>query len=183
MKNKYFDMHGTEINNGDILRFKNMGQPKHKYAPPEPFIIFIQDDDKCELYISGMDEFQPVEEWQTDEDKKENKISAVEIFAPFNSYRANFISKQNYDCCLTFAEIEKLNEIVQKKIKEKDYGFVPVMHIVFEIPDKNFEEYQEIKTCCIHDITKAIEECKKLAYLLTRILILQMKIKQILFKR
>lgn len=161
MKNVYFDINGEEINNGDILRLKNYTQPKSEFAPKEPYLIFIQNNDNCKLYISGMDEFQPVEEWQTDEDKKENKISALEIFVSFNSYSANFISKQNYDCCLTFAEIEKLNEIVQKKIKEKDYGFAPVMHIVFEIPDKDFEEYQEVKTCCIHDITKAIDESKK----------------------
>ncbi len=61
---------------------------------------------------------------------------------------------------LTFNEVIELHKIVQEKIKDKDYGFAPVMNIIFDTPDEEFEEYQEVRVCCIHDMTKEIQNAK-----------------------
>ncbi len=157
----YVDCNGNKINNGDILRLANYEKSDNKFAPREPFLIFIEDKtDGAKIYISGMDEYQPITDYQTEDDKKENKISAVELFAPKSLIDANFTQKQPFDVCLTFDEIIKLHDIARNHLIKRDYGFAPVMHIVFE-PDKEFIEYQKVSTCCIHDITKAYNKSKE----------------------
>ncbi len=157
---EYVDCNGTKINNGDILKLANYEKSDSQFAPKEPFLIFINNNDETELYISGMDEYHTITDYQTEDDKKENKISGVELFAKKDVIDANYTQKQPFDVCLTFDEIIKLHDIVREHLIKRDYGFVPAMHIVC-IPDEEFTEHLKIKTCCIHDITKAYNKAKE----------------------
>lgn len=146
----YKDKKGNEIRYGDMLKCEDY---------PNVHLIMCKEQGKDMLYISGMDEFQEISEWQSEEDKKENKISALEIFSWMESRYENIYRKLPFDACLTFDEIKRLYEISQKHIENKDYGFAPVMHLIFT-PDDEFPEYQKVSTCSIHDMTKAFENFK-----------------------
>lgn len=147
----YKDKNGNEISYGDIMRCE---------AIPNVNLIMCKEQGKDMLYVSGMDEFQEVSDWMSEDDKKENKLSGLEIFSRMQSRYANIYSRLPFDACLTFDEIKKLYEISRKHIKNKDYGFAPVMHLIFT-PNNEFPEYQKVTTCCIHDITKAFEKFKE----------------------
>lgn len=96
MKTKYKDINGNEISYGDILRWVHYKQPteeQKQFAPKEPWLTIVSTHTtKNKMYISSMDEFTDISEWQTKEDKKQNKISSVEIF----------VSKDVYDDTLKY---------------------------------------------------------------------------------
>lgn len=91
LKQKYKDCNGEIINYGDILKCKFMEeQTKQEYSPKAPFCMLVRYNDTKDLvYISGMDDFQEVSEFQMKEDKKDNIISSLEIFANKSVYEAN----------------------------------------------------------------------------------------------
>lgn len=62
---------------------------------------------------------------------------------------------------LTFKEIERIHKFVQERIKNKDYGGTPIVNILFNTPDEEFEEYQEVWVCCVRDITEEIWKAKE----------------------
>lgn len=79
----YKDKHGEIINYCDVLKIAGYKR-ESEYAPKEPFLTLVKNNGKDMLYISGMDEYQEIEDWQTEEDKENNTISQLEIFCNFN---------------------------------------------------------------------------------------------------
>ena len=82
MKTKYKDKNNNVINYGDILRwvhYPKRTEEEKKYAPKEPYLKIVKYDRKDMMYMSGIDEYTEIIEWQTKEDMQENKISSVEI--------------------------------------------------------------------------------------------------------
>lgn len=82
MKTNYTDTNGNVINYGDILKWVHYPQrteEERKYAPKEPYLKIVKLDNKDMMYMSGVDEYTEIKDWQTKEDIQENKISSVEI--------------------------------------------------------------------------------------------------------
>ena len=90
----------------------------------------------------------------------QNKISALEIFCDLKILYNVSICKLPYDVCFTFDEIKAINNFVEEKIKNNDYGYVPCIQIIMT-PQENFPEYQTVEVCTIHDITKALDKAKE----------------------
>lgn len=65
----YTDKHGNTIKYGDILRFETKLYSESEFAPPEPHFKLMLVDNKPMLYVSGMDEYHDVEDWQSSDDK------------------------------------------------------------------------------------------------------------------
>jgi predicted phosphodiesterase len=88
---KYTDYNDETIHYGDILKVKFMEErEKSPYDVKTPFAMLVKgENDKDMMYISGMDEFSEISEWQKEEDRFKNKISSVEIFAWRAVYEAN----------------------------------------------------------------------------------------------
>lgn len=156
---KYKDKNGQEIQYSDVLKLVNYGKYSEN-QPKEPYLTLIKQDGKDMLYISGMDEYQDIEGWQTEEDKKNDTISSLEIFCTLKHLYSVAISKLPYAICLTFDEVKRINEFIEEKIKSKDYGFAPCVQIIMT-PQENFPEYQTVEVCTIHDITKALDKAKE----------------------
>lgn len=158
IESKYKDCNGHQICYGDILRLKTYVKPDSENAPKEPYCMLVRQSGEDLMYVSGMDEYWNMGDCHF-EGESETELKAFEIFAPANNYIRKVFSFINYDITLTFAEIERLYKETQKRIENKDYGFVPAMMIIFE-PEEDFEDYQKVKCCTIHDITVAGENHK-----------------------
>lgn len=91
IKEKYKDCNGEIINYGDILKYLPAEEyEKTKNSPKRPFCMLVKYNNKKDLmYISGMDEFVEISEFQTYEDEINNTISSVEIFAHRAVYEGN----------------------------------------------------------------------------------------------
>lgn len=86
---KYVDCKGETICYGDILKIGIMEKlPKNKYSPKTPFAMIVFKDGEDMLYISGMDEFMPMEGNAFDK-KNPNKLIDLEIFASRLAYESN----------------------------------------------------------------------------------------------
>lgn len=155
---KYKDKNGQEIQYGDVLKLVNC--EKIESLLKEPYLTLIKHNGKDRLYISGMDEYLDIDDFQTEADKKTNTISSLEVFCPLKHLYSVAISKLQYDICLTFDEVKRINKFVEEKIKSKDYGFAPCVQIVMT-PQEDFPEYQKVEVCTIHDLTKAIEKAEE----------------------
>ncbi len=105
---KYKDKNGQDIQYGDVLKLVNY-EKSSVNSPKEPYLTLIKQDGKDMLYISGMDEYQEIENWQTEEDKKNNTITSLEIFCPLKHLYNVAILKLPYDVCLTFDEVKRIN--------------------------------------------------------------------------
>lgn len=94
MKTNYKDVNGNTINYGDILRWLDFPCRQGENYISEPYMMIVPyNSDRvkrdCMMYMSAMDEYTPISEWQTKEDEKDNKISCVKIFVDREAYEAN----------------------------------------------------------------------------------------------
>lgn len=108
----YKDKHGETISYGDVLKIVNYKR-ENKNAPKEPFLTLVKQDGEDMLYISGMDEYQKIEDWQTEDDKKNNTISQLEIFCDLNTLFEVAIRRLPFDVALTFDEVKAANKLVE----------------------------------------------------------------------
>ena len=91
MQTKFKDANGNIINYGDILKWLDFPRGEGENYVAESYMMIVKyDENKDMMYMSGMDEFTPIKEWQTKEDEKENKISCVKIYVNRELYEANF---------------------------------------------------------------------------------------------
>ena len=90
MKTHYKDCHGEIISYGDILRDIQWQEkyPKSEYSPKEPFFMIAKCNGETMMYISGMDEFYPIEDCKMKTDKID-ELGSFEIFANRVVYDAN----------------------------------------------------------------------------------------------
>lgn len=79
-KQYYKDCNGFVICYGDILRLKDYKRTSD-LAPKEPYFIWT----KQGMYVSGMDEFMPIEECKMPTDKID-ELSSFEIFVRAKVY-------------------------------------------------------------------------------------------------
>lgn len=61
------------------MHYPQRTEEERKYAPKEPYLKIVKFGNKDMMYVSVMDEYTEIVEWQTKEDIQENKISSVEI--------------------------------------------------------------------------------------------------------
>ena len=90
MKTHYKDCHGELIGYGDILRDIHWQEkyPKSEYSPKEPFFMIAKCNGETMMYVSGMDEFYPIEECKMKSDKID-ELGSFEIFANKEVYDGN----------------------------------------------------------------------------------------------
>ncbi|MFA7658790.1 MAG: hypothetical protein WCY19_05095 [Candidatus Gastranaerophilaceae bacterium] len=95
MKKVYTDKHGEKINYGDILKCDFMeAESKKDFAPKAPFVMLVEyDDNKDMFYISGMDDFVEISEFQRPNSAVNingmYKLDCLEIFANRCVYENN----------------------------------------------------------------------------------------------
>lgn len=92
MKTHYKDCHGELIGYGDILRdiYWQKKYPKSEYSPKEPFFMIAKCNGETMMYVSGMDEFYPIEECKLKSDKID-ELGSFEIFVNkevYETYRS-----------------------------------------------------------------------------------------------
>lgn len=155
----YKDKHGETISYGDVLKIVNYKR-ENKNAPKEPFLTLVKQDGEDMLYISGMDEYQKIEDWQTEDDKKNNTISQLEIFCNLNTLFEVAIRRLPFDVALTFDEVKAVNKLVEESIEKKNYGYIPCVSIRF-IPDEEDIDFQNVEICNIHALAHAFMEAKE----------------------
>lgn len=90
MKTHYKDCNGEIISYGDILRDIHWWEnyPKTEHSPKEPFFMIVKCNGETMMYISGMDEFYPIEDCKMKTDKID-ELGAFEIFANRVVYENN----------------------------------------------------------------------------------------------
>ena len=87
MKSKYKDCNGESISYGDILRDIHWQKkcPKTDNSPKEPFFMITKLNNKTMMYVSGIDEYVPVDECKLKTDKL-NELGSFEIFVHTTIY-------------------------------------------------------------------------------------------------
>lgn len=78
----YKDCNGLVICCGDILRIKDYKR-ESALSPKEPYFIWT----KKGMYVSGMDEYMPVEECKSSTDKVD-ELCSFEIFVRAKNYKS-----------------------------------------------------------------------------------------------
>lgn len=161
----YKDKHGETISYGDVLKIVDYKR-ENENEPKEPFITLVKQDGEDMLYVSGMDEYQEIEDWQTEEDKKNNTISQLEIFCNLNTLYKVAIRKLPFDAVLTFDEVKAVNKLVEESIEKKNYGYVPCVSINF-IPDEEDIDFQNVEICTINALGQAYMKAKETGILIS----------------
>lgn len=57
----YKDKHGETISYGDVLKIVDYKR-ENENEPKEPFLTLVKQDGEDMLYVSGMDEYQEIED-------------------------------------------------------------------------------------------------------------------------